>query len=119
MEDFCQARSLPITSIYVSAPHDRDGSLPERQRVELMFGNVDDLKKAFKDKALTPNMRVGGSWVRVRPKAGTSSASVEWLLVLMEYLYESVPQRFWLRATLSCLISMSLTRTFVETVTQA
>lgn len=120
VEQFCQERSLlsAIDAIDVSASPSMAGLTPERQRAELIFRSVEDMKKAFTDKTLLPHMRIGGVWVRVRPKAGTSSGSVEWLLVLMEYLHESVPARFWPRAILSCLISMSLTRTFRDAVLQ-
>jgi hypothetical protein len=120
LEKFCRERALPVRAIYVSPPCNRDRSVSARQRVELMFGSVDDMKKAFTSQKLTADMKIGGYWVRVRPKAGTSSAGVEWLLVLMEYLSEeSVPSRFWLRCTLSCLISMSLTRTFLQAAVEA
>lgn len=119
MEEFCQERQLPIKSIYVAAPLYPDSSDPRKERVELMFGSPDEMKKAFKDKSLAPHMKMRGAWVRVRPKSGSSAATVEWILVLMEYLCNSVPPRFWRRCTLSCLITMSLTRTLSHALVMA
>jgi hypothetical protein len=119
MEQFCQEREIPVISIYVAAPLYHDTSDPRKERVEFMFGSTDEMKKAFTKKSLAPHMKLGGVWIRVRPKSGSSAATVEWLLVLMEYLEASVPWRFWWRCTLSCLITMSLTRTLSQALAAA
>jgi len=130
MAAFCNARQLAFSSVIVPPPPDDAASWSgsaaagagggggsasitagEAPRVvEVVFPSVADLQHAFNKEVLTPHLKMNGVWVRVRPKIGTNAALVEWWLVCFEYMNEAVPERYWIRATVSCLISMSLTK---------
>jgi len=103
---FCRAQKLDVASI-ITPPEDQRKT-SETCTVELVFHTIQDLQLAFKKELLTPHLKFGGNKVRVRPKMGTNAAMVEWWIVSAEYMNESVPERYWFRASLSCLITMSL-----------
>jgi len=110
VEGFCKERGLPVSSVLVPKPPEEGQADMQRLWVDLTFETVDAMKRAFRDDVLAPHLKVSGKWVRVRPKSGKNTASVEMFLVSFEYLQQSVSERYWLRGTLSCLVTMALAK---------
>jgi len=112
MEHFCNSREILFSSILLPPrlEEKKQANATCSFTVEVVFPSISDMQKALSNGSLTPQMRFDKHVVRVRPKVGSNAACVEWWLVAFEYLYETVPKRYWMRTTLSCLITMSLTK---------
>lgn len=110
MHHFCEERSLRYSSILLPPRLEERRAVCDRFTVEIVFPSIGDMQKALTSGGLTPQMKIDKHWVRLRPKVGCTAVTVEWWLVCFEYLCEAVPEKYWLRATLSCLITMSLTK---------
>lgn len=101
-------------------PEEGHPSEVNRCLLEIVFPTREAMKVAFRDEILTHTLRLdSGGLARCRPKLGKNTAIVEMWLVVFEYLRESVSERYWLRATISCLVTMSLMRHLARGLTGA
>lgn len=77
--------------------------------VEVIFKTYEKMKAAFDGKdALSKYIMVDGQEVRVSLKVGVNTAVVAYYEYCFIYLFDKVPERYWFRAVLSCLVTMSL-----------
>jgi len=106
MASFCRVQKLNVEKI-IKLSEDKQGQ-SETCNIELVFPSVEEMHRAFREELLSPHLKLDGAKVRVRPKLSMNAAMVEWWIVAFKHLNDSVPERYWLRATLSCLITMSL-----------
>eukprot|EP00928_Gymnodinium_smaydae_P074908 TRINITY_DN57923_c0_g1_i1.p1 TRINITY_DN57923_c0_g1~~TRINITY_DN57923_c0_g1_i1.p1 ORF type:complete len:334 (-),score=36.39 TRINITY_DN57923_c0_g1_i1:152-1153(-) len=90
----------------------------QRKTVEVRFSSIDEMNEAFKQGKLRRHLKMDGVEVRSRPKTGSVSAAVEELLVVF-YHMEQLPKEYWPRVIMSCLVTMSLTKPFLASVSDA
>lgn len=76
---------------------------------EVVFPTLADMHDAFTSDTLAHTVRIStGDYVFCRPKMGKNAAVVELLLICFANLKDNVPNKFWLRAALSCLVTIAV-----------
>lgn len=106
----CMSHSSEIT--WREIPSDVGSCL-----IEVVYPTQAGMKDAFTSGTLAHTVRLpAGSFVFCRPKMGKNAANVEMWLICFTNLRENVPTRFWLRATFSCLVTMSFMRRLISFV---